>query len=125
MAKALSIYVGREAAARIGDAGWSPELFSLLLEGGFEVAVAEEAEFDLWMFLGHGGKGVEQPIQMMPWDKPADEGDDNVFGCVSQFVSDVFGWLVRNEFLWMNGVGQDEGFVRLNAGVCDASLQMG
>lgn len=31
MAKALSIYVGREAAARIGDAGWSPELFSLLL----------------------------------------------------------------------------------------------
>jgi hypothetical protein len=31
MAKALSIYMGREAAARIAKEGWSAELFSLLL----------------------------------------------------------------------------------------------
>ena len=31
MAKALTVYMGREAAARISETGWSPELFTLLL----------------------------------------------------------------------------------------------
>ena len=46
-ARALSVYLGREAARRIGDQGWSPDLFSLLLgaSGGPK-----------WFILGHLGR---------------------------------------------------------------------
>lgn len=43
-ARALSVYLGREAARRIADQGWSADLFSLLLgaSGGPK-----------WLILGH------------------------------------------------------------------------
>ncbi len=44
MARALSVYLGKEAAREIAGAGWSPDLFSLLLgaSGGPK-----------WFILGH------------------------------------------------------------------------
>ncbi len=44
MAKALAVYLGRDAARRIGDEGWSPDLFDLLIgaSGGAK-----------WLILGH------------------------------------------------------------------------
>jgi hypothetical protein len=64
MAKALDIYMGQEAAARIAKEGWTAELFSLLLgaSGGPK-----------WFILGHLDRvlfgdflqGTDQPLSVM------------------------------------------------------------
>ncbi len=63
MARMLAVYAGREAARRIGEAGWSPDLFSLLLgaSGGpkwFILSHLDRYLFGDFLQRGHGPLSV-------------------------------------------------------------------
>jgi len=64
MARALAVYLGQKAARRIGQEGWSPDLFSLLLgaSGGPKWFILSQLDR---LLFGDFLQGSEQPLSVL------------------------------------------------------------